>query len=57
MNVSVADEGFCSAPSNSDSYSNSGHMYWKVTNPTLAPSHLEEPRLVQGNFLGFGFCS
>ena len=41
MNVSVADEGFCSAPSNSDSYSNSGHMYWKVTNPTLAPSHLE----------------
>ncbi|XP_034711969.1 (S)-ureidoglycine aminohydrolase [Vitis riparia] len=42
MNVSVADEGFCSAPSNSDSYSNSGHMYWKVTNPTLAPSHLQD---------------
>lgn len=42
MNASVADEGFCSAPSNSDSYSNSGHMYWKVTNPTLAPSHIRD---------------
>lgn len=42
MNVSVADERFCSAPSNSDSYSNSGHMYWKVTNPTLAPSHIRD---------------
>ncbi|XP_010269826.1 PREDICTED: (S)-ureidoglycine aminohydrolase [Nelumbo nucifera] len=35
----VGQEGFCSAP---PAYTESRTLYWKVTNPTLAPSHLED---------------
>ncbi|XP_015896665.3 (S)-ureidoglycine aminohydrolase [Ziziphus jujuba] len=42
LKVIVAEEGFCSWSSISDSSSNSKHLYWKVTNPTLSPSHLQD---------------
>ncbi|KAM3263797.1 (S)-ureidoglycine aminohydrolase [Capsicum chinense] len=37
-------DGFCSAPSSSilDADSNSQPLYWKVSNPTLSPSHLQD---------------
>ncbi|XVF52492.1 hypothetical protein PTKIN_Ptkin05aG0022700 [Pterospermum kingtungense] len=36
------DGGFCSAPSISDQTdASSKPLYWKVTNPTLSPSHLQ----------------
>ncbi|KAH7549691.1 hypothetical protein ACOSP7_025411 [Xanthoceras sorbifolium] len=36
------DGGFCSAPSILDSETASKPLYWKVTNPTLSPSHLQD---------------
>ncbi|PQQ10707.1 (S)-ureidoglycine aminohydrolase [Prunus yedoensis var. nudiflora] len=42
LKMAVAEEEFCSAPSIVDSGSNSKHLYWKVTNPTLSPSHLQD---------------
>ncbi|KAF3676655.1 (S)-ureidoglycine aminohydrolase [Capsicum annuum] len=43
-------DGFCSAPSSSilDADSNSQPLYWKVSNPTLSPSHLQG--FVRNNF-------
>lgn len=38
----VAEDGFCSAGSVIRSPSESKHLYWKVTNPTLSPSHLQD---------------
>ncbi|CAO2819431.1 unnamed protein product [Amaranthus hypochondriacus] len=40
--VAVSKEGFCSAPSSVSNGENSAALYWKVTNPTLAPVHLED---------------
>ncbi|XP_059657677.1 (S)-ureidoglycine aminohydrolase [Cornus florida] len=42
--VRIADSevGFCSSPSIIDADSNSQPLYWKVTNPTLSPSHLQD---------------
>ncbi|XP_038991134.1 (S)-ureidoglycine aminohydrolase-like [Hibiscus syriacus] len=43
FNQILGDEGFCSAPSildQADTYSKP--LYWKVTNPTLSPSHLQD---------------
>ncbi|ONI06350.1 hypothetical protein PRUPE_5G055300 [Prunus persica] len=45
LKMAVAEEEFCSAPLIVDSGSNSKHLYWKVTNPTLSPSHLQENSL------------
>ena len=48
IKVAVSEEGICSMPPsiiNSDS--DSKPLYWKVTNPTLSPSHL------QGKWLWF----
>ncbi|KAL8167903.1 hypothetical protein V2J09_009402 [Rumex salicifolius] len=43
FNPSVAQNGFCSAPTSmSKSEPTSPPLYWKVTNPTLAPSHLQD---------------
>ncbi|BBH03021.1 ureidoglycine aminohydrolase [Prunus dulcis] len=42
LKMAVAEEEFCSVPSIVDSGSNSKHLYWKVTNPTLSPSHLQD---------------
>ncbi|KAI0520142.1 hypothetical protein KFK09_007613 [Dendrobium nobile] len=39
--ASAADKGFCSVPS-LHSKPNSQPNYWKVTNPTLSPSHLQD---------------
>ena len=42
IKVAVSEEGICSMPRsviNSDS--DSKPLYWKVTNPTLSPSHLQ----------------
>ncbi|XP_030501725.2 (S)-ureidoglycine aminohydrolase isoform X2 [Cannabis sativa] len=38
----ASDDGFCSAPSVISSSSEFKHLYWKVTNPTLSPSHLQD---------------
>uniref|UniRef100_A0A7N2N2N6 Cupin type-2 domain-containing protein n=1 Tax=Quercus lobata TaxID=97700 RepID=A0A7N2N2N6_QUELO len=43
IKVAVSEEGICSMPPsiiNSDS--DSKPLYWKVTNPTLSPSHLQD---------------
>ncbi|GAY64333.1 hypothetical protein CUMW_232720 [Citrus unshiu] len=40
--IGATDGGFCSAPSILDRETSSKPMYWKVTNPTLSPSHLQE---------------
>lgn len=42
VKISFCQEGFCSAPSISDTQP----LYWKVTNPTLSPSHLRGQYLV-----------
>ncbi|KAL5551308.1 hypothetical protein UlMin_001484 [Ulmus minor] len=42
LELAVADEGFCSAPSIISPGSDSKPLYWKVTNPTLSPSHLQD---------------
>lgn len=40
--VVVSKEGFCSAPTSAINGENSGALYWKVTNPTLSPVHLQD---------------
>lgn len=40
--VAVSEEGFCSAPTSAFNGEKSGALYWKVTNPTLSPAHLED---------------
>ncbi|XP_047326393.1 (S)-ureidoglycine aminohydrolase [Impatiens glandulifera] len=44
LHVALAQEGFCSQPSSSivNSDSITTPLYWKVTNPTLSPSHLQD---------------
>ncbi|XP_019179589.1 PREDICTED: (S)-ureidoglycine aminohydrolase [Ipomoea nil] len=42
VKIGVAQEGFCSAPSILNADSNSRPLYWKVTNPTLSPPHLQD---------------
>lgn len=42
VDVALSQEGFCSAPSILETDSNSQSLYWKVTNPTLSPSHLQD---------------
>lgn len=42
VTIGVTDGGFCSAPSILDGETSSKPMYWKVTNPTLSPSHLQD---------------
>ncbi|GAB2301224.1 hypothetical protein Dimus_035258 [Dionaea muscipula] len=43
LNISVAGEGFCAAPSSIlEPDLSSKSVYWKVTNPTLSPSHLAD---------------
>lgn len=39
--IGSTDGGFCSAPSTFDEEEASKSLYWKVTNPTLSPSHLQ----------------
>ena len=42
IKVAVSEEGICSMPpSTINSDSDSKPLYWKVTNPTLSPSHLQ----------------
>lgn len=41
VTIGATDGGFCSAPSILDRETSSKPMYWKVTNPTLSPSHLQ----------------
>ncbi|KAL0738138.1 hypothetical protein Bca4012_014348 [Brassica carinata] len=40
--ASKSDDGFCSAPSITESDEKTKPIYWKVTNPTLSPSHLQD---------------
>ncbi|KAJ9173308.1 hypothetical protein P3X46_016459 [Hevea brasiliensis] len=40
--TALSDGGFCSAPSLFDAEKGSKPRYWKVTNPTLSPSHLQD---------------
>ncbi|XP_021768054.1 (S)-ureidoglycine aminohydrolase-like [Chenopodium quinoa] len=40
--VVVSEKGFCSAPNSAINGENTKALYWKVTNPTLAPVHLED---------------
>ncbi|XP_024030672.1 (S)-ureidoglycine aminohydrolase isoform X2 [Morus notabilis] len=43
LGLVVGEDGFCSAGSViSSSPSESNYLYWKVTNPTLSPSHLQD---------------
>uniref|UniRef100_A0A9I9D7G7 Uncharacterized protein n=1 Tax=Cucumis melo TaxID=3656 RepID=A0A9I9D7G7_CUCME len=42
LGFAFGGEGFCSAPSIVDSDADSKALYYKVTNPTLSPSHLQE---------------
>ncbi|XP_052294796.1 (S)-ureidoglycine aminohydrolase isoform X2 [Citrus sinensis] len=42
VTIGATDGGFCSAPSILDRETSSKPMYWKVTNPTLSPSHLQD---------------
>ncbi|KAE8708530.1 (S)-ureidoglycine aminohydrolase [Hibiscus syriacus] len=43
FNQVLGDEGFCSAPSILDQADTSSKpLYWKVTSPTLSPSHLQD---------------
>lgn len=43
IKLAVGEGGFCSAaPSIIDSGSNTNQLYWKATNPTLSPSHLQD---------------
>ncbi|XP_044484014.1 (S)-ureidoglycine aminohydrolase [Mangifera indica] len=42
VEVGYSDGGFCSARSVLDSETSSKPLYWKVTNPTLSPSHLQD---------------
>uniref|UniRef100_A0A7N1A774 Cupin type-2 domain-containing protein n=1 Tax=Kalanchoe fedtschenkoi TaxID=63787 RepID=A0A7N1A774_KALFE len=40
--VGLGQEGFCSAASSLSADSDENHLYWKVTNPTLSPDHLQD---------------
>ncbi|XP_010531683.1 PREDICTED: (S)-ureidoglycine aminohydrolase [Tarenaya hassleriana] len=42
VKASTSDDGFCSAPPIAESDEKSKPMYWKVTNPTLSPLHLQD---------------
>ncbi|KAL3499736.1 hypothetical protein ACH5RR_038829 [Cinchona calisaya] len=43
LEISMSQEaGFCTAPSILETGSNAQPLYWKVTNPTLSPSHLQD---------------
>lgn len=43
VKASKSDDGFCSAPSITESDEEKPKpIYWKVTNPTLSPSHLQD---------------
>ncbi|CAG7883723.1 unnamed protein product [Brassica rapa] len=42
VKASKSDDGFCSAPSITESDEKTKPIYWKVTNPTLSPSHLQD---------------
>ncbi|CAN1259209.1 (S)-ureidoglycine aminohydrolase [Linum perenne] len=42
MNLAFGAEGFCSAPSVAENGVDPHHLYWKVTNPTLSPDHLQD---------------
>ncbi|XP_065856796.1 (S)-ureidoglycine aminohydrolase [Euphorbia lathyris] len=42
VKIALADGGFCSAPSAFDGDNDSKSIYWKVTDPTLSPSHLQD---------------
>ncbi|XAR70548.1 (S)-ureidoglycine aminohydrolase [Bertholletia excelsa] len=42
LKTGVTEEGFCSAPSVLNVDTNSQLLYWKVTNPTLSPSNLQD---------------
>ncbi|PON37035.1 (S)-ureidoglycine aminohydrolase [Parasponia andersonii] len=43
LELVVSEDGFCSAPPSIISPpSHSNYLYWKVTNPTLSPSHLQD---------------
>ncbi|XP_022155493.1 (S)-ureidoglycine aminohydrolase [Momordica charantia] len=42
LGVAFGGEGFCSAPSVIDWDADSKPLYFKVTNPTLSPSHLQD---------------
>ncbi|GMQ04629.1 hypothetical protein CsSME_00049980 [Camellia sinensis var. sinensis] len=43
LKFGVTQDGFCSAPTSIiKPESNSQPLYWKVTNPTLSPSHLQD---------------
>ena len=61
--VVVSKEGFCSAPTYVSDGEHSAALYWIVTNPTLAPVHLEGYLFYDGCVifirvcgLGFRFC-
>lgn len=41
VDVVLSQEGFCSATSILKTDPNTQPLYWKVTNPTLSPSHLQ----------------
>ncbi|KAL6008321.1 hypothetical protein ACLOJK_033830 [Asimina triloba] len=40
LSCAVGEEGFCAAPV-ARAESDSQPLYWKVTNPTLSPAHLQ----------------
>lgn len=42
VKTALTQDGVCSAPSILDADSSSQPLYWKVTNPTLSPSHLQD---------------
>ena len=42
VKASKSDDGFCSAPSIVESDEKTNPIYWKATNPTLSPSHLQD---------------
>ncbi|KAF2299170.1 hypothetical protein GH714_030893 [Hevea brasiliensis] len=52
--TALSDGGFCSAPSLFDAEKDSKPRYWKVTNPTLSPSHLQGAYLHAG--YGLALC-
>ncbi|KAM7491156.1 hypothetical protein LguiA_034077 [Lonicera macranthoides] len=42
LKIATAQEGFCSAPPILTTHTDSQPLYWKATNPTLSPSHLQD---------------
>lgn len=53
--VAVSEDGFCAVPSivKGTPNSESRPLYWKVTNPTLAPSHLQGSEAMYINLVDF----